>query len=528
MTDFLLATRSIAYAIYKQLNGRKRQLSLRTDSLREASRLVIGTYTGQFEYPFSGVRGPPGTGKTALAEAALTSKRVEDELVDKIFLYEAPTNELVTSAFMRLMTLTVDDCQSAKEFLRSVRLYGSMVPRPYIAGEAQQLKNLCPDITENDLRAVTEGAITEDVKYVFATEFQRASARAKIPPKFLAFIDEASTSPFYLPYTPFSDAALKEMAQGKWRGLIEGLVVVGDERQAIGVGPDYQGWGERLLVLPMIKQMLETLDAQNQFYHLRETLRLPAPTEDPLDEGFYSDLGGLQAVEDFRDRYKQLRLHEWQEKWERCAKLAELTYIVSKKVETALSSQLPVIVLNTKQSYGSGERIEPRRVSLSIKLAALFKCLYPQLEVAVTGPYRDLVSTAKLNYIRKFRQLGTVQFLSVQSILGKEADVVISVLGKEYTGSDDMQTIYFMEPNNLNVQLSRHRGMLIIIGDLIRLRNSAAKEAKRRGLTGARGTPATMIRKTCDTILVLSGINRPRKNIPRSTSGSGGVFVKLE
>ncbi|MEM4439128.1 MAG: hypothetical protein QW680_10940 [Pyrobaculum sp.] len=527
MTESLFLSRSLAYIIYNQLNRGKRKLQLHTESLREAYHKVVKeVYVGNLENPYGGVRGPPGTGKTALAETAMSDNKIIGRLTDQVFLYEAHTNELITSTFHRLLSLSVETCQDVKEFLRSVRLYGSMVPRPYIASDYQLLKSACSNITEEDLRKVTEGNIDQDVKFIFSTEFQRASAKMRVRRKFLLFVDEASTSPFYLPYTPLSDAALKTVVE-EGKGLIEGLVVVGDERQAIGVGPEYQGWGEHLLVLPKIRQMLEKLGLTNQFYHLKETLRLPAPTEDPLDQGFYSDIGGLRAVEDFQSRYRKLGLYVWLERWGKCTKQVYLIDILKRGVENVLSARLPLLIVNLKQSYKGGEKLEPKRIDIAIKLAALFKCLYPHLEITVTGPYRDLVGVAKLNYVRRYQNMGQVHFLSVQSMLGKESDIVISILGKEYAGEEEKPTIYFMEPNNLNVQLSRHRAMLIVIGDVVRLRNVAAKTASNVGLPHLRRAPATMIRKTCDGLLELAGVKNPRRVQLRHSTGEGGVFINL-
>jgi hypothetical protein len=44
-------------------------------------------------------------------------------------------------------------------------------------------------------------------------------------------------------------------------------------------------------------------------------------------------------------------------------------------------------------------------------------------------------------------------------MLGGEDDIIISLLGKEWSAGandDEGETIYFREPENLNVQFSRH------------------------------------------------------------------------
>jgi len=530
----MVELRTLANLLYKQLQevqqGRRRRLAFPTTSLEEAYRKVVRkVYLGEFEDPFGGVRGPPGTGKTALAEAATSDAEIVDNLGPIKLIYEAPTNELTTAAFLRLMSLKVTDCDTAKEFLRSVRLYGSLTPRPYISQDLHRLREMCPQITEEDIRQVTEGLVTNDVKYVFATEFQRVSAKVKSRDNFryFLFIDEASTSPFYLPYTPVSDAALKDLAKGTGRGVLEGLVVVGDEMQAIGLGPEYQGWGVSLLVLPKVLDLLRKIGAEDeQFHHLRETLRMPKPTEEPLHAGFYEEVGGLEAVYHFAEKYKELRLYEWEDRWRKCLTEIDLG-VLKDTVETALSSQLPIIVVNVKGSYIPGERVEPRRIKYAIKLAALFRCLYGHLSIAVTGPYRDLVNVSKINYSKRYGRVGAVHFSSVQSMLGKEADIVISILGKEYVSPSGPPTIYFVEPSNLNVQLSRHRSILVVVGDAVRLRNSAAKAAQRHGLLYRSATPTKMIRKTADTLLKLVGTNAKDAKNYRWKEGNAGIFVKI-
>jgi len=77
-----------------------------------------------------------------------------------------------------------------------------------------------------------------------------------------------------------------------------------------------------------------------------------------------------------------------------------------------------------------------------------------------------------------------------------------------------LPAIYFAEPSN--VQLSRHRSILVVVGDVVRLRNSAAKSARRYGLFYGSATLTKMIRKTADTLLKLVGTNAKEA---KTTSG---------
>jgi len=523
---------TISTLLFSQIEkGKRRQLKFITGDLEEAFGIAKKIYLDEGERPYGASRGPPGVGKTTVAEAVMTDSKIEEALREgnTVFLYEAPTNELVTSVFERLLSLTVHDCDTAKEFLRSVRLYGSLLPPPFISENNDELLKTCRNINPDMLREVVGGRITEDVKIAISTEFQRVSARLRTKKLFSLFVDEASTSPLYLPYTPLSDLALKDLMEES-RGVLRHLFVVGDEMQAIGLEEEYRH-DENLLILPKVRELLEKDELlESLFKHIGTTLRLPEPTEKPLHKGFYEELGGLRAYYKFYDRVNTLQLNQWQERWEKCNNI-DIPFNVLNTVELALSSSQPLIIINTKESYQPSERVEPYRVKIAIGLAALFRCLYPQLEIAVVGPYQDLVLVAKLNYGSKYGRFGYVHFATINTMLGKEADIVIAMLGKERYGGGDMQTIYFQDPNLLNVQLSRHRAMLIIVGDAIRLRNVAAKIARESGIKGEgkMAKKSSMIRRTVDTLLGLTGIEitKQGRRVPTQSQGDAGVFLNI-
>jgi len=523
--------RTISNLLLNQIKvGNRRSVKFPTEDLKDAFEISRKIYLGESERPYGAARGPPGVGKTAVAEAVMVDEKIEKVLRDDhaVFLYEAPTNELITSAFERLISLTVYDCESAKEFLRTVRLYGSLVPPPFISETKDELLRECKGITPEMLRDVISGRITEDVKIVISTEFQRASARLKTIRLFYLFVDEASTSPLYLPYTPLSDIALKNLMEER-RGVLRRLFIVGDERQAIGLEEKYRHSID-LLVLPKIVELLsrEGLLYSN-FKHIGITLRLPEPTEKPLHEGFYAPIGGLQAFYKFSVRARELRLDSWRDRWGKCGNI-ELPHKenILNIIQKMLSSEQPLGVINIKESYAAGERVEPYRVKVAIGLAALFRCLYPNLNIAMIGPYQDLVLTAKVNYNSKYKQYGYVNFSTINLMLGKEADIVIAVLGKEWYGDEDTPTIYFQSPNLLNVQFSRHRAMLIVIGDVVRLRHAAAASARELGMKGiVEAEGASMIRRTMDMLLTLAGVEVKSGKTPMWSEGEGGVFLKV-
>jgi hypothetical protein len=69
-----------------------------------------------------------------------------------------------------------------------------------------------------------------------------------------------------------------------------------------------------------------------------------------------------------------------------------------------------------------------------------------------------------------------IRVSTIHSALGSEADIIVAVLGKEYKGKEeDKMTIYFQTPELINVQFSRHRRMLVIIGNIEKLANAFEK-----------------------------------------------------
>lgn len=518
-------------------------------SLNEALRISKKAIIHEAKAPLVGVRGPPGTGKTKIMEGLVNDENVISELLEGgvKFVYIAPTNELTTSGFMRALTpiikVMMEYTNDVKKVLNAVRIYGSAIPSPYFGNDFADLQaelsrigiGVDKESLKELLRGITYGGI-DNAQFIFTTDYQRVSSRTKEPYKykFVMFVDEASKSPFYLPFNPISDSELSSLARGNEGGVIHGLVVVGDDRQAIALGPEYQGFGKRLLVLPKIKDVLDELGLDDQFKTLRITFRLPAPTEEPIGNGFYGDVGGLEAFEESKNRLTRVFKNvDVTERLYPCEQLVggvlghnQLWRDVNKMLDLALgdlNNPKPIIIANIIKSYRAGEQFEPCRVKLAVYFALALNCVSEgSLGISVIAPYRDLVDAARYYYRRLVSNVGdrisraNVRFLTVQSMLGGEDDIVISMLGKEWSPRDE-PTIYFREPENLNVQFSRHRLMLIVIGDVTRLRNKAAETARNMGLNKEDDEDRELlrmssvedivrIRKTLDTMLGLAGI----------------------
>jgi len=517
----------------------KYELNLES-SLRNAVEISKMAILHEGDAPIAGIRGPPGTGKTKVMEGLVNDKDIINELLNSgyKFMYIAPTNELTISGFARalrpIIMMLQESGLSIDKILSKIRIYGSAIPRPYFGNDLDELKRIAY-VNGNILKDMVHGGI-DDALFIFTTDYQRVSSRMrKSGYKFIPFIDEASKMPFYLPFNPVSDAELKALAQGN-AGIMHSLVIVGDDRQAVAVGPEYQGYGRFLLALPKVEEVLRNLNSR-QFMTLDTTFRLPEPTQQPISDGFYSDVGiQLKAAEYAKKRLEdRLRNINWKERLGKCKGFTNdyLWSRVINSVEDALSSLIPIIMVNTKKAISPGEYSEPVRVKLAAYYANLLRCLLGNdIGISVIGPYRDLVEDVRY-YLRKIGGVNiNVRLLTVQSMLGGEDDIVIVLLGKEWDArsyDDEGLTIYFREPENLNVQLSRHRLMLIIIGDIQRLRNTAARTAQRSGLSFRKiiDENASRIRETLDTLFGLAEVN-PRRNLPSKKVNDHVVFMRVD
>jgi len=128
-------------------------------------------------------------------------------------------------------------------------------------------------------------------------------------------------------------------------------------------------------------------------------------------------------------------------------------------------------------------------------------------ETYVISPYVDQTLQMKMEFQRTFHEHRDLplQFLTVQRALGREAFNIVAVLGKEYVGKVEEPTIYFKEPELLNVELTRNQGPLFIIGRLRKL-YSQAGEANRQ----LRTTRYVPIRDMIQELLRLVGVDVKR------------------
>jgi hypothetical protein len=78
------------------------------------------------------------------------------------------------------------------------------------------------------------------------------------------------------------------------------------------------------------------------------------------------------------------------------------------------------------------------------------------------------------------RGLPSIDTLTVQSMIGGERRFIVTMLGKEYISdiTEQYTTLYAREPELLNVQLSRHSGLLTMIGCVDCLSKFASERSK--------------------------------------------------
>jgi len=443
------------------------------------------------DIPLAAIQGPPGSGKTFITEL-LAEDYIAEELLstrDLIF-YVAPTNELVIQACKRVLARifrkvapTVEErCRWVRDIPELVRVLGYKIT----SNRRMVLKGVCGEGV--NVSKMVDLKIDENVKLVFLTEFQRpyikgsmekAGGEGKRDIKII--VDEASRSPYFRFFIPI----VRRIVSSNYSDYPVALVVLGDPQQAITISE----YGRDILLMNVVKKKLEEMQMENHFNMLDVTFRLPAPSHEPISYGYYD--GRLNAIADGLSRlgnfnFDSQRILELLNKYEDVSKtdLQKVVYAI----EDAISSKTPIIVLDTDK-FNEGDTLDPKRaklgfyasLALSVWLSDL--SLNPKDNVAVTSIYSDMPLFVKyamgrrgLLNIDKFN----IATLTVQSMIGDERRFIVTMLGKEYISdiTEQYSTLYAREPELLNVQLSRHNGLLIMIGCVDCLSKFALQRSK--------------------------------------------------
>lgn len=452
------------------------------EAQRKAVRLMNKTVEGDIS--LAAVQGPPGTGKTSVVESFARDK-LADFIVSEnreLVVYVAPTNHLVFEAFRRVSAQLLKSGYDLRSLLKSIRVYGSKI-KPFKSEssrigdvEATEIKQLVSDIDQ-------------DVKIVFATEFQRLSSRLAdyVPNKTHIVADEASKSPFFRIFLSLAEKIAREPEEY----YPHSLMVLGDPQQAITVPEEYKIIKVPIL-MKFVQKILRSRNLDDYWVMLNTTFRLPNPSEDPISYGFYD--GQLTARYFAKERMKELR-DEILDNFTRITHILKQINLgshsevekIAYSIEEALSSNSPIVFIDSRP-FRRGDTFDPDRVKLATIASAIFQvankiCQFGH-SVTVTAPYSDVVNSVSF----RFRRIGIPgpNVATVQAIIGGESDVIIAPLGKEWAPDtvidQSLTTIYHREPEILNVQLSRHRAMMILIGNFEKLMKSRDQKIKKTAL----------------------------------------------
>lgn len=434
------------------------------------------------------VQGPPGTGKTTIYEEVIRDRLINNPLdKNEILLYITPTNQLAYDMIEKMTKVFRANGLNRSDIKRYIRLYGSK----FDYGQYTQLNR----------------SIDNDVRLVITTEYQRVFSRDR---NHHLLIDEASKSPLHRPFLPLTDN-LTDSITGN---IIASISVIGDPKQAIALNEQYREEGSRLLImnillrglLKMHNEFKEDVDItklardssiiHGKYYEfLDTTMRLPEPSEKPISMGYYD--GKLKSG---RPSSVLNSLYDSNIARQLEADLDKFKDIV-KVIEKALTTCTPLIYAEIDPFPTTDDILwHKKRGELSL-LFAIALAKITRKDTAIITPYTDQKTQTKLLYDSSYQRFLAnesvkIDIKTAQQMLGSEAANIICVLGKEYWGGKDMPTIYFQEPELLNVQLSRHKYTIVIIGNLKRLRNSAAKADQE-----LRSTRYKEIIDTIDTIL---------------------------
>jgi len=425
--------------------------------------------------------GPPGTGKTVMFN--VTQSDVFEKLdKSEVIVYVAPTNRLVEECTVRTLAYLLVKGFNEAELGNLIRVYGSRFkPEP--------LKN--------------------DVKIVFTTPFQPGALKdlSRIKDAVHLMVDEASTTPLHGPFIELAMSMVKAHKNKRMEWLYS-FSVIGDPMQAIAEGYKSSEKFKLLIVGRTLMKLIpederkvvqqdppKIFELANKhasslgikYFFLDNTYRIPKPTELLVSIPFYNEM--LKGVESYKQRLKDIKLEAPSLRssvLERCRRLKDE---ILHKVDNALDSQIPIVYVRdrglayTYRAHGVviGRRpqeideLDVFRAELASEIAAyLFTTTVDDVKIDVLTPYTEMKTQIQLTLKRlidakldqKLRQ--RIRVSTIHSALGSEADIIVVALGKEYKG-DETTTIYFQTPELINVQFSRHKKLLVIIGNIERL-----------------------------------------------------------
>lgn len=494
-------------------------------SFQRACKVIESTVSGSSEVPIAAIQGPPGTGKTSLVVESLI-RILEQNLRYDLIVYVAPTNNLVAEAATRTLEEIIRKYGRGRDFIKileRIRVLGSQISSYVDDREVEILEKLL-DIGNTEpiksvLRTMTSRSITiseseRDFPYiVFTTEWVNVAIffEREKGLKVAVFFDEASRSPLHRVFTPLASVLYKLACSSdvkinsirdelEQEHNIKSLVVIGDPEQTIS-SKEYRdlyiyvgGRKSKLswLALELAVHLLRRIGLiQDQFVMLDTTLRIPKLGERPISKGFYDNK--LEAAVDLCQRLSESQLKdlytcvdEVSEKLKKCcSKMSKVIDKVAKLIKESFDPNrpAPVAIMRTV-SYKPSQEIELTRGVVGALIAVFLYHILPEViqsnvTVGVISPYVAQVNFSRAIFRHILRKLDagprpevsgkvSIEFKTVHSVLGCEFDFVIALLGKEYPYTEryGQPTIYCSQPEVLNVQLSRQRIQMYVIGNV--------------------------------------------------------------
>ena len=436
------------------------------DRYRSAYYKSLDAMKLKLEMPAVAIQGPPGSGKTYIVER-LAEDYIAEEFWkrDDLIFYVAPTNELAYEACKRVLSRILrklapgreERCRQLRDIPARVRLLGYKIR----SRARRVLTDICKDgINASEMADLTIG---EQVRLVFTTEFQRPFIK-DLRREIKIVVDESSKSPYFRAFIPL----VRRIAEKEFKDYPLALIALGDPQQAITV----ESYGRDILLMNVMKEKLSQV-APNNYVLLNKTFRLPSPSEVPISEGYYG--GKLSAIESGQERLRGYTFNaqtvlRWLSRWEDTSK-SDIQQLVN-LLEEAINNRIPLVLLNTER-FIEGDTLDMRRVKLAYYATLALgvwlaggrpensRCLGH--EFAVTSIYTD--PPLAVEYELGRRGL-CIERHTVQSMIGGERDFIVTILGQEYSTDvyEVYSTLYAREPELLNVQLSRHRRLQVVVG----------------------------------------------------------------
>jgi hypothetical protein len=469
------------------------------------------------------IQGPPGTGKTTTYMDVI-ERTIFGIPANEVYLYIAPTNELVYDMFRKVCFYYATKLGSTfgKYLVNEVRVYGSQF-----------------DFTGYE---TLNNQLASGVKIVISTNYQRIfNSDGKIIYHML--VDEASKSPLHVPFQILVNQILKE------KQLDGSISIVGDPMQAISLSEYYSGLRRRLLMMSYFirgKLDIPSYDISDDYQlllrarkeindgtygFLDTTFRIPGPSHKAISQGYYN--GELLAHSRFSER---IRSEHFDMNALRNLKNESIEFkLVGQTIEDALTTDVGMMIIldDNKHPYRSVEGVlfDESRGEYGL-VAAIILAIITKQKTTVVTTYVDQHFQMRMKYFRKYHSLATkyikdvdnlLSFKTTQSMLGAQSFNSVLVLGKESSGSVGERTIYFQEPELLNVQLSRHLGFLVVVGNLKRLYHSASAMDTTSGTKNYKSLGVT-----AEVILNQAGYEKKNRNFSKSVSGNECESLEIQ